>query len=165
MYNNLSIIVAASRNLVIGKNNDMPWYLPTDIKHFKDITKGKPVIMGRKCWESLPERFRPLPNRTNYVLTSDPDASHFKGAYTTDSLDSILLLWPEEPEIFAIGGSGVYKEAFQHANKLFFTHLLEEVDGDVYLEGFNPEEWEVVSESEIMEENGLKFYFAEYKRK
>ena len=69
----INIIVAASTNMVIGKNNDLPWYLPTDMKHFKDITKGHIVVMGRKCWESIPEKYRPLPNRTNFVVTRNKD--------------------------------------------------------------------------------------------
>jgi dihydrofolate reductase len=69
----INIIVATSTNLVIGKDNDLPWHLPTDMKYFKDTTKGHIVVMGRKCWESIPEKYRPLPNRTNIVMSRDKD--------------------------------------------------------------------------------------------
>ena len=80
----ISIIVAASSNLVIGKDNDIPWHIPTDLKSFKKITEGSPVIMGRKCWESIPERYRPLPKRANVVLSRNPDYKA-EGAELRDS--------------------------------------------------------------------------------
>ena len=160
----VSIIVAASSNLVIGKDNDIPWNIPTDLKSFKKITGNFPVIMGRKCWESIPEKYRPLPNRPNIVLSRNPDYKA-EGAEVRRHLDLAISdqLWSYE-ETFIIGGSHIYKEGFKYATKLYMTEVLQEIEGDVKLEGYNPLEWKITSSSEVMEENGYKFRFNEYER-
>ena len=160
----VSIIVAASSNLVIGKNNDIPWNIPSDLKSFKRITGKSPVIMGRNTWESIPEKYRPLPNRTNIVLSRNhnykAEGATVIGFLATAIEDQIC----DNDEIFIIGGSHIYKEGFQYANKLYMTEVLQEIEGDVKLEGFDPSEWKLTSSSEVMEENGYKFRFNEYDR-
>jgi dihydrofolate reductase len=166
----ISVIVAASTNMVIGKNNDLPWYIPSDLKRFKELTIGKVVYMGRNTWESIPDKFRPLPNRDNIVITRDKDyvakggvvASDLEGLKRIFSLSSILF-GPDEQ--FIIGGAEIYKQLFPIVDKIYMTEVLGDIEGDIYLEGFNLEEWELINMSEVLEENGFKFIFKEYIKK
>jgi dihydrofolate reductase len=161
----INIIVAASTNLVIGKDNDLPWHLPTDMKYFKDTTNGHTVVMGRKCWESIPEKFRPLPNRKNIVMTRDKGYKA-NGALVSHDFEQILKSHESSHEkIFIIGGAELYREAFKYANRLYLTQILHEVEGDVFLDGLNPMDWCLFEGSEIHEENGMKFRFELYEKK
>jgi len=163
----VSIIVAASSNLVIGKDNDLPWHIPSDLKLFKDLTHGKRVIMGRNTWESIPKKFRPLPNRENIIFTRDVNYVA-EGAIVMNNLDLVIKDIERNPsshiseEEFIIGGAEIYKKFFTIADKLYMTEVLGEIQGNTYLEGFNPEEWELINMSEVLEENGFKFIFKEY---
>lgn len=160
----ISIIAAASENLVIGKDNDLPWNLPSDLKNFKKITEGNFVIMGRKCWESIPEKFRPLPNRHNIVISRDPNYKAV-GAAVINDLETIINVFKhdkEEIEVFIIGGAQIYKEAFKHADKLYLTQIFSEVEGDTYLEGLDFNEWCLTETSQHIEENGIEFRFATF---
>ena len=157
----ISIIVAATTDMVIGLNNDLPWKLPSDLKYFKKVTDGNFVIMGRKCWESIPEKFRPLPNRQNIVISRDIKYLA-KGATVINNLDNILTMFKddgENDEVFVIGGSQIYKEAFKHADKLYFTEILSDIKGDTYLEGFNISEWMLIETTELFNENNVDFRF------
>ena len=161
----INIIVATTTNLVIGKDNDIPWYLPTDLKYFKRITDGHTVIMGRKCWESIPEKYRPLPNRHNIVLTRNKDYVA-DGADIHDSLLSALRYCEgDKNDIFIIGGAQIYKEAFGWADKLYLTQIYDNVDGDIKLEGLEPSDWKLVTTGDMLEENDYKFRFEYYERK
>ena len=163
----INIIVAVTNNNVIGKGNTMPWHLPTDLKNFKNITNGHCVVMGRKCWESIPEKFRPLPNRTNVVITRN-EAYEASGAATLGDIDRVLTNFKEngdDDEIFVIGGAQIYKEAFKHADKLYITRILADVEGDVLLEGLDINEWELTDDTDTMTENGFNYKFEEYKKK
>jgi dihydrofolate reductase len=160
----INIIVAMSNNSVIGKNNTLPWHLPTDLKYFKDTTNGHTVVMGRKCWESIPEKYRPLPNRKNIVVSRNKDYVA-KGAIVINDLERILSSNENNLEqIFIIGGAELYKEAFKYANKLFLTQIFQDVDGDIILEGLNSKDWCLYEGSEIYEENGFKFRFELYQK-
>jgi dihydrofolate reductase len=167
----LNLIVAASSNNVIGRGNDIPWHLPTDLKNFKKITDGGCVLMGRKCWESIPAKYRPLPNRTNWVFTRDKGYIA-KGACVFNDFNNFIMYLAFISDettlgkpLFIIGGSEIYKAAFPIVDKVYLTRIHAEIEGDVYLEGFNPDEWVLDKASLIMEENGLKFRFEEYSRK
>ena len=166
----ISIIVAASSNLVIGKNNDLPWHLPSDLKRFKELTTGKRVYMGRKCWESIPSKFRPLSNRENIVFTRDINYVA-DGAIVIIKLNKVIEGYERNPaynnleEEFVIGGGDIYSRFLPIANKLYMTEVLSEVEGDTYLQGFNPAEWDLIYESAIYEENGFKFRFKNFLRK
>lgn len=164
----ISIIVAASTNMVIGKDNQLPWHIPSDLKTFKSITEGKRIYMGRKCWESLPDKFRPLPNRENVVITRDKDYKA-KGAIVINDLNTLVQSLTSsvqnQKESLVIGGGEIYKEFFPVAKKLYLTEIINDVKGDTYLEGFNPEEWLPVYESSIYEENGFKYRFKYFTRK
>jgi dihydrofolate reductase len=160
----VNIIVATSTNLVIGKDNDLPWHLPTDMKYFKETTKGHIVVMGRKCWESIPEKYRPLPNRTNIVMSRDKNYVA-NGATVSDDLGKLLKMYEHsDKEVFIIGGAGLYKEAFKYAHRLYLTQIYSEVEGDVYLEDLETEDWCLIEGSEMHEENGHKFRFELYKK-
>jgi dihydrofolate reductase len=162
----LSIIVAATENNVIGRRNDLPWHLPTDMKYFKKVTDGSKVIMGRKCWESIPEKFRPLPNRKNFVVTRQLDYEA-KGAIILNDTTLALSTVHMDPsdEVFVIGGAEIYKEAFKYATKLYLTRIEGVVEGDVILEGLDINEWDMISSSEPIEENGFKYKFEVYQKK
>ena len=161
---NISIIVAASTNNVIGKENGLPWRLPTDMKFFKDKTLGHTVIMGRKSWDSIPAKYRPLPNRINVVMSRD-ETLKLDCDLVSSNLQNVINYFTEQSsddELFIIGGGELYKQAFPMATKLYLTRVLAEVEGDTYLEGFNPEEWTLKSTSEVLTENGFQFVFEEY---
>lgn len=164
----ISIIVAASTNMVIGKDNQLPWHIPDDLKTFKSLTEGKRIYMGRKCWESLPDKFRPLPNRENVVITRDKEYKA-KGAVVINDLPTLIKSltpsMPNQKESIVIGGGEIYKEFFPIAKKLYLTEVFTEIEGDTYLEGFKPEEWLSVYESAIYEENGFKYRFKYFTRK
>jgi dihydrofolate reductase len=163
----INIIVATSNNLVIGKGNDLPWHLPTDLKRFKELTQNGYVIMGRKCWESIPPKFRPLPNRKNVVVTRDLNYST-DGAIIINNITNTLQYLKAEPndnKIFVIGGGKIYKESFKYADKLYLTRILEDVDGDVFLEGFDEKEWVLLESSNHIEENNHTYRFEVYEKK
>jgi len=160
----ICIIAAASKNLVIGKDNDLPWNLPSDLKSFKKITEGSFVIMGRKCWESIPEKFRPLPNRQNIVITRDLDYEAV-GAAVINDLETIIKVFKndgENSEVFIIGGAQIYKDTFKHADKMYLTQILNEVEGDTYLEGLDFTEWVLTETSQHIIENDIEFRFTTF---
>lgn len=162
---NINIIVATSNNNVIGKNGDLPWKLPSDLKMFKEVTDGHVVVMGRKCWESIPEKFRPLPNRTNIVLTRNPNYKA-NGAEVRHNLNLTLeeFLY-DDKDIFIIGGADIYKEGFKYANQLYLTRVMSDVEGDTYLEGLIPSDWHLISFEGPYNEDNLDFRFEIYRRK
>lgn len=112
----LSLIAAVARNRVIGKNNQLLWHLPEDMKHFREVTRGKPVIMGRKTWESLPEKFRPLPGRHNIVVSRNLDYKA-PGATLVSSLEDAIHLTRSDDETFVIGGETLYRQALERAHR------------------------------------------------
>lgn len=123
------LVAAVARNGVIGSGNALVWHLPEDQKHFRRLTMGAPVVMGRKTWNSLPERFRPLPGRRNIVLTRSPGWSA-PGAETAASLDDALQLAGEVPQVFVIGGAQVYADAIDRADALVLTEIHRDFVGD-----------------------------------
>lgn len=161
---NINIIVAVSENGIIGNKGKLPWHLPKDLKYFKDTTKGKIVIMGRKNYESIPEKYRPLPNRTNVVLTRNKDYEA-EGCEIRHNVFAALdeFIWDND-DIFIIGGSEIYKQAFKYTNKVYLTRIHSEVEGDVVLEGFNKDDWTLISSDGPHEENNIKFTFEVYER-
>lgn len=129
----ISLIVAMSNNRVIGKDNKMLWHLPNDFKYFKEKTLNKPVIMGRKTFESIG---RPLPNRQNIVITSDSSYSA-DGIIVVDSLEKALDITCDEKEVFIIGGGQIYKQSLNIVDKLYLTIVDTEIDGDAYFPDFS----------------------------
>lgn len=142
----ISLIAALTENRVIGKNNDLPWHLPDDMKYFMQTTKGHPVIMGRKNYDSIPEKFRPLPNRTNIVVTRQRDFIA-DGCIVVHSLEEALDEATNiiTDEIFIIGGAEIYRQGMPKANKLYLTEILATLDGDTYFPEIDTHAWKEVS--------------------
>lgn len=142
----VSMIAAVARNLTIGKDNDLPWKLPDDMKFFMNTTKGHYVIMGRKNYDSLHEKFKPLPNRTNIVVTRQKD---FKapGCIVTHNVNDAIELAQKgnEREVFIIGGAEIYKLALPDADRLYLTEIKADVDGDTFFPTFSKAEWKETS--------------------
>ncbi|MBA4175523.1 MAG: diacylglycerol kinase [Leptothrix sp. (in: Bacteria)] len=126
----LVLIAAMSNGRVIGRGNTLPWHLPEDMAHFREVTRGHPVLMGRRTWESLPPRFRPLPGRRNLVLTRDP-TWHAAGAEAMPSLEAALAATAAAERVFVIGGAELYAAALPHADTLLLTEIAADFEGDV----------------------------------
>ena len=144
----ISMIVAVAENGVIGKDNDLPWRLSSDLKYFKQVTGGKPVLMGRKTWESLPRR--PLPNRPNIVITRDT-TYEADGAHVVASVEDAiakaraLLSTGEGDEAVIMGGAQIYKAGYAFADRLYYTQVHANVEGDTYFDEVDLSEWREVS--------------------
>jgi len=151
----LSIIAALSRNRVIGKDNQLPWRLPADLKHFKAVTLGKPVIMGRKTFESIG---KPLPGRDNIVVTRDPQF-RADGIAVAHSLDDALAQGRAAPEIMLIGGAQLYTQALPRAQRLYLTLIHADIDGDAHFPDYDPAAWrETAREDHAPDENNHYSY-------
>ncbi|MXN89176.1 type 3 dihydrofolate reductase [Pasteurella canis] len=133
-----SLIVAMTKNAVIGKDNQMPWHLPADLAWFRKHTTGKPVIMGRKTFESIG---RPLPNRTNIVLSRQP--YQHQGIIWRNSLESALEFINDATEIMLIGGGELFKQYLPQADKLYLTEIQTELEGDTYFPTINWQDWQI----------------------
>ena len=138
--------VAVSENLVIGKNNDLPWYLPEDLKHFKEITLGKTVVMGRKTFESILGRLKkPLPQRKTVVISRQENFQVPEGVLVFKSLDDAFTALVQE-DLYVIGGAEIYKQALPFAKKLYITEVKGEYEGDAFFPQINFSEWKKVEE-------------------
>lgn len=161
----ISAIVAVAKNNVIGKDNDIPWYLPADLKYFKKITLNHHIIMGRNCYESIG---KPLPKRTTVILTRNPFYL-VSNCYVTHSIDEALQVAKDngEEEAFIIGGAQIYELAMEHCEKLYLTEVDLEVEGDVLFPKLNMDEWKLISEEphKADEKNEHDYVFKVYKRK
>jgi dihydrofolate reductase len=159
----LHLIFARTRNGVIGKDNTLPWHLPEDLAHFKRSTLGCPVIMGRKTWDSLPSKFRPLPGRTNVVVTrqsdwTGSDDTGTKHALRADSLAHAMQLCGEAPDVWVIGGAQMYAMALPMASTAVVTEIDLDLEGDAFAPIF-PARWRETSREEHVAANGLHFRF------
>ncbi len=159
----LHLIVAHARNGVIGKENKLPWYLPEDLKNFKRTTFGKPVIMGRKTWESLG---RPLPGRRNIVITRQKDYSA-AGATVVASLEEALEAVSDAPVAFIMGGAQVYKEALPKVQVAHVTYLNADFEGDAFFEPLSDIEWTLTEEETFpaTDDHPYSYCFRTYRRK
>jgi dihydrofolate reductase len=142
----VSAIAAVSKNKVIGKNNDLPWRLPDDTRFFMDTTKGHHVIMGRKNYDSLHDQYKPLPKRTNIVITRQKD---FKapGCIVLNAVEPALEIAKKnsEAECFIIGGAEIYKLAMPYTTRMYLTEIDAHIEGDTYFPDFSKELWKEVS--------------------
>lgn len=157
----ISIIVAIARNYTIGSANSMPWHLPEDFRHFKQVTMGKAVIMGRKTYESIG---RPLPGRRNIVITRNADL-RIEGCEMATSLNEAIALCDPTEENFIIGGGEIYRQAMPIADKLYITHIDAEFEGDTRFPNIGPE-WHEISREEFPcgEKFPHPFAFVDYVR-
>ncbi|HEY4479467.1 MAG TPA: dihydrofolate reductase [Candidatus Paceibacterota bacterium] len=164
----ISIIAAVSKNGVIGKDNDLPWNLPNDRKYFADTTRGKPVIMGRKTFESIVARIgKPLPGRRNIIITRNTDYKP-SGTEIVHSLKDAVSLVKAESEAFIIGGAEIYKDAIPFADRIYLTQVETEIEGDAYFPDVTIDKWDlkraVSNKKDAKNEHDYTFLIYERKR-
>jgi len=160
----ISIIVAVSDDWGIGKDNELLWRLPEDLKRFKRLTTGNAIIMGKKTWESLPRR--PLPYRTNIVLTDIPHEK-IEGSLTVYSIEEALSKCDKDREIFIIGGGSIYRQFLPLADRLYITHVHLKTPADVYFPEIDRKIWKVVESEEFIGdgEERIPYTYTIYERK
>jgi len=137
----ISLVVAASTNNVIGSDGGLPWHLPDDLRHFKRLTTGKPIVMGRRTFESIG---RPLPDRRNIVMTRDPDYVA-PGCDVVSSVREALDLVSDADEVMIIGGGQVYRDFLPHADRIYLSRVQADVEGDTYFPDIDEADWRLVS--------------------
>ena len=158
----IAIVVAMAANRVIGRDNQLPWHLPADLKHFKQLTLGKPVVMGRKTYESIG---RPLPERTNIVVTRDRDYGA-PGCVVVHSLDEALAAAGEAAEVMVIGGAGIYRQVLPRTDTLYLTQVHAEFEGDTLFPELDAAQWREVARTDCEpdEKNPWRYSFLELVR-
>ena len=156
----LKIILARAANGVIGRDNTIPWQLPEDMKRFRQLTMGHPVIMGRKTWDSLPPKFRPLPGRVNIVVTRQP-AWQAPGAQRAGSLAEAVRLCGDVPEAWVMGGADIYRQALPLAAEAAVTEIEANYDGDAYAPELGPA-WIETQRDRHAPVDGVAFSFVTY---
>lgn len=158
----ISFVVAMGKNRVIGKDNSLPWEMPADMKRFKELTTEKPIIMGRKTFESIG---RPLPNRTNIIITRDENYKA-EGCIVVHSIDEALKAAEGNEEVMVIGGAQIYKEFLPTANKIYLTIIDNDFEGDAYFPEYNEDEWKEVKREkhEADKENKYSYTFIDLQR-
>ena len=153
----ISIIVAIAENYAIGKNNDLLWHIPEDLKRFKKLTTGHAVIMGKKTYESLPRR--PLPNRVNIVISDNPN-DHFDQCVMAWSIEDALSKSDPADENFIIGGASVYRQFLPFSDRLYITWVHKSFDGDVFFPEIDFSEWLLISSEEISSDSNKDFSYS-----
>lgn len=156
----LTIIAAVARNGIIGRDNKMPWHLPEDLKHFKTLTMGHPMIMGRKTWESLPGR---LPGRPHIVVTRNP-VYRADGATVANSLAAAIAAAGDSEAVFVIGGAELYAQALPLADHLELTEIDAEFEGDTRFPTWDRTAWREAARQAATATNGLRYAFTTYAR-
>ena len=158
----LHLIYARAANGVIGKDNRLPWHLPEDLAHFKRTTLGCPVIMGRKTWDSLPPKFRPLPGRLNIVITRDAGFAA-EDASIAHSLAAARELCPAGGDAWVIGGAQIYAQALPLASTVVVTEIARDYEGDAFAPTLG-QEWQATRRDDHVAASGLAFAFVTYTR-
>lgn len=158
----ISLIAAMDKNRLIGADNAMPWHLPADFRHFKSVTMGKPIIMGRKTFESIG---RPLPGRKNVVISGS--GFQAPGIVVVGSIEAALAEAGEAEEVMIIGGARLYEQMIDRADRMYLTYVDAECEGDAWFPAFNADDWEVMSEEKFDadDNNNYNFRVIEYQRK
>ena len=136
----ISIVVAMAANRVIGNNNQLPWHLPADLKHFKQTTMGKPILMGRKTWESIG---RPLPGRTNIVITRDENYAA-PGCLVVHSVEAAMQAAEQQDEVMVIGGAEFYNQVLPRTDTIYLTRIHQDFEGDTFFPELDEAEWQEV---------------------
>jgi dihydrofolate reductase len=164
----ISLIAAVSENNVIGKNNTLPWHLPTDMKYFRDTTMGHCVIMGRKNYDSIPLKYRPLDGRTNIVVTRQKDFKA-EGCIVVHSIEEALKECEKknETEGFIIGGADIYRQSMDIADRIYYTKIHHTFDGDAFFPVIDESKWKLTSKKDMAadEKNKFSFSFCVFERK
>ena len=159
----IALVAAVARGGVIGRDGGIPWRIPEDVAHFKELTTGHAVVMGRRTWDSLPDRFRPLPERRNVVVTRNADW-HAEGAERAGSLDEALALLDDDERVFVIGGAEVYAQALPLADEIFLTEIADDVVGDTFFPDWDRNAFVQASRDERVSGAGVRFAFVTYRR-
>ena len=163
----VGLIYARARNGVIGQGGVMPWHLPEDLAHFKRVTLNHPVVMGRRTWDSIPPRFRPLPGRTNIVITRQEDWNE-TGAQRSSSLRDALQKAENScgtsSQVWVIGGAQIYAQAMPLADELVVTEIDADLDGDAHAPAIGPE-WQEVAREPFESRTGLRGAFVTWRRR
>ena len=174
----ITLVVAHDNNNGIGKDNKLPWHLPSDLKHFKETTLGKVVLMGSNTYESLPEKFRPLPGRTTIRFSRNVKGGFLavnQNTHVHNSRDLVDFLtsykagenlhyFINRDEIFVVGGASIYEQALPYADKIIATQVHAEFDCDAFFPALSSEDWVIVDRKTNPEENGLKSSILTYER-
>jgi dihydrofolate reductase len=159
----LTLIAAVAHNRVIGFQNRLPWHLPEDLRHFRALTHGQAVIMGRKTWESLPSAFRPLPGRRNLVLSRNPEFLAPEAEVATGLKEALARI--KDAAAFVIGGAQLYAQALPLAARLELTEIeLDVAEGDAFFPAFDRAEWREIQREPGISATGLAFAFVRYMR-
>lgn len=158
----VNMIYARAANGVIGKNGTLPWHLPEDMAHFKQVTMGWPVIMGRKTWDSLPARFRPLPGRTNIVITRQTDWQA-EGAKVATSVEDAISLAGNIEQVWVIGGAQIYTLAEPLADRIEVTEIAQDFEGDAWAPELGTQ-WVETAREKHVSKTGLPFSFITYNK-
>ncbi|WP_261134109.1 dihydrofolate reductase [Bacillus sp. Marseille-Q3570] len=156
----ISLLLAMGKNRVMGKDNDLPWHLPEDLKWFKRVSSGHTIIMGRKTYESIG---KPLPNRKNVIVTNDKNYEA-EGCVVTHSLDEALR--QDGEELIVIGGAEIFKQVLEKASRIYLTYIDEEFEGDTYFPELDESKWKLKSKEKGIkdEKNPYDYYFMIYDR-
>lgn len=161
----ISFVVAAATNNAIGKDGKMPWHLPNDLRHFKNITWGMPIVMGRKTFDSLG---KVLPGRKNIVITRQSGWKH-EGTVAVQKIDDAMFVagQTDAKEVMVIGGGEIYKELFNKARRIYLTRVEAEPEADTFFPSIDPKEWELVSQQnhEADQKNGYNYSFQIWERR
>ena len=157
----LSVIVAMAKNRVIGIRNSLPWRLSEDLKHFKALTLGHHIVMGRKTYESIG---KPLPGRTTVIVTRDPDYRR-DGCVTAHSIDAAVAVCGDDPEIFFVGGAELYAQILPRADRLYLTEIQAEFEGDAWFPAYDPNDWLETARDMRVSPDGLGYDFVTYRRR
>jgi dihydrofolate reductase len=160
----IALLAAVARGGVIGRDGTIPWRIPEDLAYFRELTTGHAVVMGRRTWDSLPDRFRPLPGRRNVVVTRNP-AWRAGGADTAGSLEEALALLAQEERVFVIGGAVVYAAALPLADELLLTEIELDVAGDAFFPPYDPSLFARAERSPHTSADGTPFAFVRYARR
>jgi dihydrofolate reductase len=159
----ISIVVAISENNAIGKDNQLLWHLPADLKHFKEITTGHPILMGRKTYDSIG---RPLPNRRNIIITRQTDLN-IPGTEVVNSMEEAISLCANEEEVFIIGGAEIYKSALSFTDRIYLTTVHQEFEADAFFPVLDKNEWLETAQQHhhADEKNAVAYTFSILERK
>ncbi len=161
MTAHVTLVLARAANGVIGNQGGLPWRLPDDMRRFKQLTMGKPVVMGRKTWDSLPKK--PLPGRENIVVTRNPDF-RATGATVVRSLDEALDAAGSAPEVMIIGGAEIYRMALPHAETIELTEVDVSPEGDTIMPAFSSAQWREDARQTYRTDQGLRYSYVTLKR-
>ncbi len=160
----VSLVAAVARGGVIGQGGTIPWRIPEDMAHFRALTMGHPVVMGRRTWDSLPDRFRPLPGRRNVVVTRNP-SWQADGAERAASLENALELVAGAEQVFVVGGGELYEAALSRADELVLTELALDAEGDVAFPPWDRSAFDEVTREALVSGDGTALAFVTYARR